>query len=305
MRYKRWCYSLILAESNSLPHAHAQTTKTFYKHQDSRIMKAQELKTKTSTQTLIYKIFLQRYQDYQGRLLASFQDDAKYEHVGQDTRSQDMAPLPLRDQRHPFLSFRFDRAEEMQTAGFSLYWVESVRQIPDNAYLRDYWIRISSTRDFLGITSSYTSIRDPILRLCHRLIACSIAGRSQSPEKVTVTDLFYLREMDVGSVNVPYLLARYLRLFASGRKQGAMISGGQFLPVIDMNELARLQICIDIDYTWAWVAPGPENYPDAVAGALEAVEDAPIADEGALAIPKPIQAPQPSPPAAGPTWTIA
>ncbi|GJV52711.1 MAK10-like protein [Tanacetum coccineum] len=55
---------------------------------DSRIMKAQELKTKTSAQTLIYKIFLQRYQVYQGRLLASFQDDAKYEHVGQDTRSQ-------------------------------------------------------------------------------------------------------------------------------------------------------------------------------------------------------------------------
>ncbi|GJV09572.1 retrovirus-related pol polyprotein from transposon TNT 1-94 [Tanacetum coccineum] len=75
-------------ESNSLPHAHAQTTKTYYKHQDLRIMKAQELKTKTSAQTLIYKIFLQRYQVYQGRLLASFQDDAKYEHVGQDTRSQ-------------------------------------------------------------------------------------------------------------------------------------------------------------------------------------------------------------------------
>ncbi|GKA32148.1 retrovirus-related pol polyprotein from transposon TNT 1-94 [Tanacetum coccineum] len=75
-------------ESNSLPHAHAQTTKIYYKHQDSRIMKAQELKTKTSAQTLIYKIFLQRYQVYQGRLLASFQDDAKYEHVGQDTRSQ-------------------------------------------------------------------------------------------------------------------------------------------------------------------------------------------------------------------------
>ncbi|GJZ50539.1 hypothetical protein Tco_0604729 [Tanacetum coccineum] len=75
-------------KSDSLPHAHAQTTKTYYKHQDSRIMKAQELKTKTSVQTLIYKIFLQRYQVYQGILLASFQDDAKYEHVGQDTRSQ-------------------------------------------------------------------------------------------------------------------------------------------------------------------------------------------------------------------------
>ncbi|GKD06382.1 hypothetical protein Tco_1181356, partial [Tanacetum coccineum] len=38
---------------DSLPHAHAQSIKTIYKHQDSRIMKAQELKTKTSAQTLI------------------------------------------------------------------------------------------------------------------------------------------------------------------------------------------------------------------------------------------------------------
>nr|GEX57947.1 hypothetical protein [Tanacetum cinerariifolium] len=57
------------------------------------------------------------------------------------------------------------------------------------------------------------------------LIACSIAGKSQTPEKVTVTSLFYLRRMDVGSVNIPYLLARYLRLFASRRKRRARISG--------------------------------------------------------------------------------
>ncbi|GJV01292.1 hypothetical protein Tco_1334861 [Tanacetum coccineum] len=80
--------ALFQLKSDSLPHAYAQTTKIYYKHRDSRIMKAQELKTKTSAQTLIYKIFLQRYQVYQGILLASFQDDAKYEHVGQDTRSQ-------------------------------------------------------------------------------------------------------------------------------------------------------------------------------------------------------------------------
>ncbi|GJT11255.1 hypothetical protein Tco_0858297 [Tanacetum coccineum] len=86
---------------------------------------------------------------------------------------------------------------------------------------------------FSGYTPSYTLIRDPMLRLCHRLIACSIAGRSQEPKKVTVTDLFYLRGMDVSSVNVPYLLARYLRLFASGRKQGAMISGGCFVARLD------------------------------------------------------------------------
>ncbi|GKA96804.1 hypothetical protein Tco_0818899 [Tanacetum coccineum] len=80
--------ALFQLKSDSLPHAHAQTTKTYYKHRDSRTIKAQDLKTKTSAQTLIYKIFLQRYQVYQERLLVSFQDDAKYEHVGQDTRSQ-------------------------------------------------------------------------------------------------------------------------------------------------------------------------------------------------------------------------
>ncbi|GKF41247.1 hypothetical protein Tco_0124589, partial [Tanacetum coccineum] len=164
---------------------------------------------------------------------------------------------------------------------------------------------ISSAGDFLGTTPSYTSIRDPMLRLCHRLIACSIAGRSQAPEKVTVTDLFYLRGMDVGSVNIPYLLARYLRLFASGRKRGAMISGGQFvarlaehfgllteerlqgltvivrdLPMIDMAELVRLQIYKELDDTWAWVASGPERQQVAAAGAPKVAEGAPNVDEG-------------------------
>ncbi|GKE95524.1 hypothetical protein Tco_1580379, partial [Tanacetum coccineum] len=124
--------------------------------------------------------------------------------------------------------------EEMQTAGF----------------------------DFLGITPSYSLIRDPILRLCHRLIACSIAGRSQAPEKVTVTDLFYLRGMDVGSVNVHYLLARYLRLFAAGRWAICCI------------------ICVELDDTWAWVAMGLERQPVSAAGAPAVTEDALIIDEG-------------------------
>ncbi|GKD47038.1 hypothetical protein Tco_1271683 [Tanacetum coccineum] len=180
-------------------------------------------------------------------------------------------------------------AEEMHTVGFGAYYAKSARQIPDKRDLRDYWIGISSAKDFLGIASPYTAIQDPILRLCHRLIACSIAGRSQAPKKVTMTDLFYLRGMDVGSVNVPYLLARYLRLFAAGRKSRAHISGGQFvarlaehfglltveilqgltviapeLPIIDMAELVRLQICMEIDDTWAWVAIGLERLEEDV-----------------------------------------
>ncbi|GJT25676.1 hypothetical protein Tco_0895613 [Tanacetum coccineum] len=38
-------------------------------------------------------------------------------------------------------------------------------------------------RDFLGLTPSYVFIRDLMRRLCHRMIACSILGRGQAPEK--------------------------------------------------------------------------------------------------------------------------
>ncbi|GJW00101.1 hypothetical protein Tco_1555352 [Tanacetum coccineum] len=169
--------------------------------------------------------------------------------------------------REFILALRLHTDEEMQTAGFGAYWANSASQIPNKGDLRDYWIGISSVGDFLDTAPSYTMIRDPILRLCHRLIACSIAGRSQAPEKVTVTDLFYLRGMDVDSVNIPYLLARYLRLFAAGRKSGAHISEWQFvarlaehfrlltaeilggltvialkLPIIDMAELDALNV---------------------------------------------------------------
>ncbi|GJY68334.1 hypothetical protein Tco_0471316, partial [Tanacetum coccineum] len=103
--------------------------------------------------------------------------------------------------REFILALGLHTTKEMQTAGFGLYWTESTRRIPDKGDL--------SALD--------------------RLIARSIVGRSQEPEKVTMMDLFYLRGMDVGSVNVPYLLARYLRLFSLGRKQGEMISVGQFV----------------------------------------------------------------------------
>ncbi|GJU87815.1 hypothetical protein Tco_1295361 [Tanacetum coccineum] len=172
-----------------------------------------------------------------------------------------------------------EHRDDQGTIGFGAYWAGSARQIPDKGDPRDYWTGISSAGDFLGTAPSYTAIWDLILRLCHR-------------------------GMDVGSVNVPYLLDRYLRLFVAGRKSGDHISGGQFvarlaehfglltakilggltviapeLSIIDMGELVRLQICIEVDDTWAWVAMGPERQPDVAAGAPAVAEDAPTVDE--------------------------
>ncbi|GJS72318.1 hypothetical protein Tco_0705159 [Tanacetum coccineum] len=68
------------------------------------------------------------------------------------------------------------------------------------------------------------------------------------------------------------------------------------LLMIDMAELVRLQICVQLDDTWTWVAMGPERQLDAANGAPAVAEDAPAVDEGDQAISVPVQAPQQPPP---------
>ncbi|GKB18218.1 hypothetical protein Tco_0852141 [Tanacetum coccineum] len=171
---------------------------------------------------------------------------------------------------------------------------------------------ISSAGDFLGTAPSYTAIQDPILRLCHLLIACSIAGRSQAPEKVTVMDLFYLRGMDIGSVNVPYLLARYLRLRAAGRKSGAHISSGQFVARLAVHfglltvEILRGLTFITPELLMIDMA---EEATRCYGWCPVVAEDALAIDEGDQTVLAPVQAPQqPPPPPPAParfsTWAI-
>ncbi|GKE09870.1 hypothetical protein Tco_1413421 [Tanacetum coccineum] len=149
--------------------------------------------------------------------------------------------------------------------------VESGRQISNKGDLSAYWREIYSEGDFLGTPPSYTLIRDPMLRLCYRLITCSIVGRSQALEKVFEGLTVIVRD----------------------------------LLVIDMAELVRLHICMELDDTWDWVAPGPKRQQVVVAGAPDATEDAPVAEESAPAVPAPVQAPHPPPPVARPSRTMA
>ncbi|GJT81729.1 hypothetical protein Tco_1056071 [Tanacetum coccineum] len=231
--------------------------------------------------------------------------------------SGDMA-LPPRDQRHQYLRYEGLQYSDVDIADFE----ERLERIHDRdarmlmkyrdnggviVFTSRAWRRLFDTKGPL--------VRELILEFYSTLRFGEGLLDLDSPR------------LDVGSVNIPYLLARYLRRFAAGRKSGALISRAQFvaqlaehfrllteerhwgltvimreLPVIDMAELVRLQIYMEIDDTWEWVALGPERQPDAAAGAPEAAEDAPIADEGDQAVPATVQAPQqppPPPPATG------
>ncbi|GKE55145.1 hypothetical protein Tco_1490301, partial [Tanacetum coccineum] len=100
--------------------------------------------------------------------------------------------------------------QEMAEVRFRAYLAGSDKWIPDKRDLRDYWIEISSDRDFLGLAPSWF-------------------------EKVTGVDLFYLRSMDHGTTNVPHLLARYLFRHAEGRKSRARLLGEYFIGRLAMH----------------------------------------------------------------------
>ncbi|GJV43699.1 hypothetical protein Tco_1428235 [Tanacetum coccineum] len=178
--------------------------------------------------------------------------------------------------RQFILALGLHSEEEMAEVDFGAYWQGSERVIPDKGDIRDYWIEISSDRDFLGPNPFYVFIQDPVRRLCHGMIACSISGRGQAPKKVIGVDLFYLYSIDRGTANVPHLLAQYLFRHAEGRKSGARLS--------EVTSLGVLQPILD------WQS-------DVAAGAPGAAEDDPANDKGAEVNPAPVQAPQPPPPA--------
>nr|GEW90979.1 zinc finger BED domain-containing protein RICESLEEPER 2 [Tanacetum cinerariifolium] len=128
--------------------------------------------------------------------------------------------------------------------------------------------------------------RDPVLKLCHRIMAHSIAGRSQAPEKSGA----YIS----GGQFVARLAEHFGLLTAEILKRLTVIAPE--LSIIDMGELVRFHICEQLDDTWAWVAPEPWRQQVVAVGALEATKDAPVVDEGSQTNLAPVQAPQHPPP---------
>ncbi|GKC76801.1 hypothetical protein Tco_1127575 [Tanacetum coccineum] len=198
-----------------------------------------------------------------------------------------VAPLPPREQRHPFLRYQGLEYTDADIADFEERMVMEHR---DDAgvvvFTSRAWGRLFDTRGPLVETFELEAVYSS-LGITYRggdgvpwMMAHSIAGRSQAPEKVTVTALFYLRGLDVGLVNIPYLLARYLKRFAARERAGS--------------------------YFWwtAWVAMEPERQPDAAAGAPADVGDPPIVNEGNQAVLAPVQGPQQPPPPPAPARTM-
>ncbi|GJW22703.1 hypothetical protein Tco_0033325 [Tanacetum coccineum] len=177
----------------------------------------------------------------------------------------DMAPLPAADQRYPWLRYQIEKYTEgiMHRSG---------SEVEDGIF----W------RGAAGILESCLeeTVWDP-----------STFGPGQAPEKVTSIDLFYLCSIDRGTTNVPHLLAQYLFSHSDEEEEQGQAVVTRELSFIDLHELGRLNICTRYGETWTLVDHGPKRQQAATAGAHEAGEAGPAAEEVALEIPA--QAPPP------------
>nr|GEV34087.1 ribonuclease H-like domain-containing protein [Tanacetum cinerariifolium] len=131
------------------------------------------------------------------------------------------------------------------------------------ADLRDYWTEISYTSDFLTRVPSYTAIRDPLRRLCHRLIAFNIPGKGQAPEK---------EEVGFHDVWRSFIrrLAKHFGFLTKDRLRGLTVVIPNHTK-INRDELVRLLICEWIGDVFTWVAPGLGRQQVATAGAPERI----------------------------------
>ncbi|GJV95121.1 hypothetical protein Tco_1546698 [Tanacetum coccineum] len=166
--------------------------------------------------------------------------------------------------RQFILALGLHTAEEMAEDGFGAYLLGSERLIPDKGDLSDYWVEISSGRDFLRGAPSYTYIRDSVQRHAEgrksgaRLSGCHFIGR----------------------------LAHHFGLVSDDGLRGLSIVAHE-LPLIDMGMLVKLNICMDLGDDWAWVAPRPKRQQVPMTSAPVVAEDAPAIDEGDQDVPAP------------------
>nr|GEU47702.1 hypothetical protein [Tanacetum cinerariifolium] len=232
--------------------------------------------------------------------------------------SVNMAPLPHRDLRHPWLRYQVKGYDEgivhsykkrlEKIWGRSVNWVhvldfagltDGMRQT-----LRDKLSMVYTWDDGHAVLTSHTWRRSFEIRgsLVRKLMLEFFSPYRLSDIEIglDVADslCFHLdeakRRMTMIACSVSGKGSTYLGML--GRKNGVRLFGGYFigrlvahfklvsdqglrglsvvsskLPLIDLHELERLNICSRFGDTWAWVASGPERQPDAAASVPRAL----------------------------------
>ncbi|GJT92911.1 hypothetical protein Tco_1081756 [Tanacetum coccineum] len=186
--------------------------------------------------------------------------------------SEDMAPLPPREQRHTFLRYQGLEYTNEDIADFE------ERMVMEHRNDAGVVVFTSQARGRLFDT------RRPQVRDLTLEFLCTLRFGEVLLDLDALGGL--LLEKSGAHIYGRQFVARLAKHFGLLTVEilGGLTVIAPKLPIINMGELVRLQICMKVNDTWDWVSMGPEKQPDAAAGALRVAKDAPAVDEDDQAV---------------------
>ncbi|GKD05472.1 hypothetical protein Tco_1180446 [Tanacetum coccineum] len=123
----------------------------------------------------------------------------------------------------------------LEEEGFNVYFEGGLRS-DDNFNAQDYWLSLSQ-EDNLGLSRSHTStIKNPILRVIHKMITYGLCQMTTGYDKIQKNDLWLLSMFDArhqnGYANVAWVIARWMKRKGAGTQKESQICCGQFISKI-------------------------------------------------------------------------
>ncbi|GKC54696.1 hypothetical protein Tco_1077441 [Tanacetum coccineum] len=114
------------------------------------------------------------------------------------------------------------QAVELVEEGFNVYFEGGLRS-DEHFNDQEYWLSISREEN-LGLSRSHTStIKNPILKVIHKMITYGLCQRTNGYDKVQKNDLWLLSMFDAryqnGYANVAWLIARWMKRKGAGTQK--------------------------------------------------------------------------------------
>ncbi|GJX25383.1 hypothetical protein Tco_0231679 [Tanacetum coccineum] len=153
-------------------------------------------------------------------------------------------------------------AEELDEEGFDVYIQGGLRS-DEHFNAQEYWLSISREENLSLSRSHAATIRNPVLRVLHKMITYGLCQRTIGYDKIQKNDLWLLSMFDArhqnGYANVAWLIARWIKVKGAGTQRESMICYGQFITKIArktrvlsdevIRSLSALIYCRDLDTT--------------------------------------------------------
>ncbi|GKG05683.1 hypothetical protein Tco_0325769 [Tanacetum coccineum] len=121
---------------------------------------------------------------------------------------------------------RLYHADELEEDGFNVYFKGGLHS-DEHFNTHDYWLSISREEN-LGLSRSHTStIRNPILKVIHKMITYGLCQRMIGYDKIQKNDLWLLSMFDaryhIGYANVAWVIAKWMKRKGAGTRKESQI----------------------------------------------------------------------------------